>query len=103
MQKTFIGILLLIVIVVIFALQNSQEIYVDFWFWSVNSTLSMVIVLSVTFGALSSFLLSLPYRARKNKEIKEKDEKIRFFEEEISRLNPENSNLKSENNTEPSS
>jgi uncharacterized integral membrane protein len=75
-------------VVVFSALKNAQSVYVDFWFWKVNSNLSLVIVLSVTFGALSSFLLSLPYRARKNREIKERDERIEFLDNEILHLDP---------------
>jgi len=87
MQKTFIGILLIITVVVFFALKNVQYVFVDFWFWKFDSNLSLVMVLSVTFGALSSFLLSLPYRARKNREIKERDERIDFLDKEILHLN----------------
>ncbi|MFO7656646.1 MAG: LapA family protein [Bacteroidales bacterium] len=86
MQKTFIGMLLIIVAVVFFALKNAQHVYVDFWLWIFDSNLSLVIVLAVTFGALSSFLLSLPYRARKNKEIKERDKRIKFLDNEITHL-----------------
>ena len=87
MQKTFIGILVLIVIVVLFALQNDQPVQVDFWVVKYSSGLSLVIFLAVTFGALASFLLSIPYRTRKNKEIRERDERIEFLEDEILNLN----------------
>ena len=87
MQKTFIAVLIIILIVVVFALQNSLPVKISFWFWEVNSDLSLVIFLAVTFGALVSFLLSLPYRAKKNKIIGEKDDKIRLLEEEILSLN----------------
>lgn len=87
MQKTFIGILVIIVATVFFALRNAQYVIVDFWFWQVDSNLSLVIVLSVTFGALSSFLFSLPYQTKNNKEIKEKDEQINILENEIIHLN----------------
>ena len=88
MQKTFIGILLIITAVVFFALKNAHQVYVDFWFWKLSSNLSLVIVFSVTFGALSSFLLSLPYRARKNREIKEREERIEFLDKELLHLDP---------------
>ncbi len=90
------GILVLIVAVVFFALKNSQQVYVDFWLWKTYSSLSLVIVLSITFGAFSSFLLSLPYRAKKNKELKKKDERIKFLDNKISLLAPKSS--ESENN-----
>lgn len=70
MQKTYIGILLVITLVVFFAIRNPQPVYVDFGLWKVHSNLSLVMVVTVTFGALSSFLFSLPYLARKKQEIK---------------------------------
>jgi putative membrane protein len=98
MQKTFIGILLIITAVVFFALRNAQFVYIDFWFWKIDSNLSLVIVLSVTFGALSSFLLSLPYRARKNREIKERDERIEFLDKEILHLDPKTTKMHTDEN-----
>jgi uncharacterized integral membrane protein len=92
MQKTFIGILLMTVAVVFFALKNAQCVSIDFWFWNVDSNLSLVIVLSVTFGAVASFLLSLPHRAKKKKEIKERDDRIQFLENEIRHLNSQTEN-----------
>ena len=79
MQKTFIGILVVLLIVIIFALQNSIPVNVSFWFWSINTNLSLLLLLSVTFGAIVSFILSLPLRAKKNKIILEKEEKIKLL------------------------
>ena len=89
MQKTFIGILVIAVVVVLFAVRNAQEVQIDFWLWELDSNLSLLVFLSVTFGALTSFLLSLPYRARKNKAIKERDERIEFLNNEILLRNQE--------------
>ena len=89
MQKTYVGILLIIVAVVIFALKNAQPVYIDFWFTGIYVNLSLVIMVSVTFGALSSFLLSLPYRATKNRQVKERDDKIKFLEDELVHLKPD--------------
>jgi len=87
MQKTFIGLLLLILLVVFFALENSVPVKISFWFWEVNSILSLIIILSVISGAIVSFLLSLPARAKKNRVIREKDKKISLLEQEILSLN----------------
>ena len=94
------GILVIIVAVVFFALKNAQQVYVDFWLWKVDSNLSLVIVISVTFGAFSSFLLSLPYRAKKNKEIRKKDERIKFLDNKISLLAPKSSESENHDNNE---
>lgn len=86
MQKTFIGILLIILAVVLFSLDNSKTITIDFWIWQVESNLSLVLILSVLFGALSSFIFSVPYRSKKNKSIKSRDKKIEKLEERIRHL-----------------
>lgn len=83
MQKTYIGILLVILAVVLFSLDNSKTIVINFWIWQVESNLSLVLILSVLFGALSGFLFSLPYRFAKNKEIKVRDKKIKKLEEQV--------------------
>jgi uncharacterized integral membrane protein len=83
MQKTFIGVLLVILAVVLFSLDNSKIIVINFWVWKLESNLSLVLIVSVFFGALSSFLFSLPYRAKKNREIKKRDKIIKTLEEKI--------------------
>jgi putative membrane protein len=102
MQKTFVGILILLVIVVLFALENKAPVKISFWLWEVDAQLSMVLILSVTFGAAVSYLLSLPGRFKKNKEITEKGKKISQLEDEILSLS-EKLNLssgKKEENTD---
>jgi lipopolysaccharide assembly protein A len=89
MQKAFIGILLVVVVVVLFAFNNNQPVNVDFWFWQINTNLSMVIFISITFGALISFILSLPHRAKKNKALKGKNEQIKILEKELSTIKPQ--------------
>lgn len=86
MQKTFIGLLLLILIAILFALENQAPIKISFWFREIDANLSLVIILSITFGAVVNFLLALPARIRKNKVIREKDEKISLLEKETINL-----------------
>ncbi|WP_163321599.1 LapA family protein [Draconibacterium mangrovi] len=86
MQKTFIGILLVILAVVLFALNNSAVVSINFWEWSIESNLSLVIIVAVTFGAMTSFILSLPYRAKKNHEIKNRDKSIKQLENQVRQL-----------------
>lgn len=92
MQKTFIGILLVILAVVLFALNNSSIVTIQFWEWGIESNLSLVIIVAVTFGAMTSFILSLPYRAKKNHEIKNRDKTIKGLENEVRQLKENNKN-----------
>ncbi len=86
MQKTFIGILLLVLAVVLFSLENSKSISVSFWVWQFESNLSLVLILSVIVGAVLSFLFSLPYRAKKNQALKSCEKKIRQLEGKVLQL-----------------
>lgn len=86
MQKTFIGILLVILAVVLFALNNSSVVTMNFGKWNIESNLSLVMIIAVTFGAMTSFILSLPYRARKNNEIRNRDRTIKGLESQIRQL-----------------
>lgn len=89
MQKTYIGVLLVILAVVLFSLDNSTVIDIHFWKWSVESNLSLVLIVSVTFGAITGFLLSLPYRAKKNHEIRKLDKQIKSLETELRQVKNE--------------
>jgi lipopolysaccharide assembly protein A len=83
MQKTFILMMLVLLIVVIFAVQNPFPVYISLWFWHVEVNLSLLIIIAVLFGAFFSYLLSLSAMARKNKEIRDRDVKIRHMEEDL--------------------
>ncbi len=86
MQKTFIVILVIILAVVFFALDNSTTVNIKFWLWSTESNLSLVLILSVIIGAIISSLLSLPYRNKMIRELRTKEKKIKSQEEEIRQL-----------------
>ncbi|QIA07403.1 LapA family protein [Draconibacterium halophilum] len=90
MQKTFIGILLVILAVVLFALNNSSVVSMNFWKWNIESNLSLVLIIAVTFGAMTSYFLSLPYRARKNHEIRNKEKTIKGLENQVRHLENKN-------------
>jgi uncharacterized integral membrane protein len=96
MQKTFIGTLLIILAVVLFALNNSTTVNINFWIWNVESNLSLVLIVSVLFGAFLSFLFSIPSRTKKNKEIKKRDERIELLDNEIKHLKTKIETIKDE-------
>jgi uncharacterized integral membrane protein len=93
MQKYFVSILILLLLVVFFAVENSQPVYISFGFRELNADLSIVIFLCVTFGAASSYLLSIPHRIKQGKIIKEKEEKIELLENELLHLNIEKKDI----------
>jgi uncharacterized integral membrane protein len=77
MQKKLIVFLIFAVLVAIFALQNSAEADIKLWFWSVKTSLALVLILSVAFGALAGILFSLPgLSKKKEKETPEHKEHV---------------------------
>jgi len=65
MQRTLIIILVFIVLVAIFALQNSSEVVIRLWFWSLETSLALVLILTFSAGAIMGILFSLGGKKRK--------------------------------------
>lgn len=60
MRRTLILLLIFTVLIAVFALQNSGEIEIRLWFWSIRTSLVLVLILTFAFGALAGILFSLP-------------------------------------------
>jgi len=60
MQIFIILSLVIAIIAVVFALQNLVTVTVSFLFWSVNSSLALVLLVTLAAGVLISLLASLP-------------------------------------------
>ena len=86
MQKTFIGFLLILIMVVLLALHNEQMAYIDFWMWRFQTSLSVLILITFFIGATISFLLSIPGRKRMKRTIGERDTSLDELKVEISKL-----------------
>lgn len=58
MQKYLIASLLLVIVVVIFALQNAATVTITLWFWNIEAPLALAILTSLLIGALAGVLFS---------------------------------------------
>ena len=67
MQRTLLIILVFTILVAIFALQNSAAVTIRLWFWSAETSLALVVILTFAAGALMGILFSIPGRRRKKK------------------------------------
>ena len=76
MQRSLIFALLLILLVVVFALQNSDPIVVSLYFWKVKSSVAFIMTSVLFIGALLGVLFSLPSIVRKREKIHELEEKM---------------------------
>ena len=65
MKRTLLIILVIAVLVAIFALQNSAEVIIKLWFWSIETSLALVVILTFAIGALMGILFSIPRRRGK--------------------------------------
>jgi putative membrane protein len=71
MQRTLIIALLLILIVVVFALQNSNPVQIKLLFWQVESSIAFVMTSVLFIGALLGVLFSLPAIYKRKEQIEE--------------------------------
>lgn len=65
MQRRLIISLVFAILVAIFALQNSAEVVIRLFFWSVDTSLALVVILTFSAGALMGLLFSIPARRRR--------------------------------------
>lgn len=63
MQKKLIFLLVFMVLVAVFALQNSVEVTLKLWFWSVKTSMVLILILTFAAGAIAGILFSLPTRS----------------------------------------
>ena len=67
MQKKLILLLAFMVLVAVFALQNSVEVDLRLWFWSIRTSMVLILILTFATGALAGILFSLPGWSKKSK------------------------------------
>lgn len=90
MQKQFIFVILVSIIVAIFALTNAEVMTVRLFFWTYQLSGSLVILISVALGALLVLLFGL-YKSVKTKFT------LRNLNNEVVSLKASNENLNSKN------
>jgi uncharacterized integral membrane protein len=64
MQKKLIFLLVFMVLVAVFALQNSVEVTIKLWFWTVKTPMVLILILTFAAGAIAGILFSLPGRSK---------------------------------------
>jgi len=74
------------VLIAAFAIQNASPVAVKFLIWQFESSLAVVIILSLLAGMVLILLISLPGRIKRRKELFDKNRKINQLEKEIEAL-----------------
>jgi uncharacterized integral membrane protein len=68
--------LVLAILVAIFAVQNAQEVNVRFLVWTFQSSVVVVILISLGVGALLAALMSLPQMLRASRRLRESERRL---------------------------
>lgn len=76
MLKRYIVILITSILIVIFAVQNVEKVAIKLWMFDVNASLSLIIILTFTIGALITLLLAF-------QEIRYRSKRIKALEKEL--------------------
>lgn len=84
MHKGVIASLVLSVLLVIFALNNSNPVTIDLWWITkVEISLALLVIVMLVVGILIGYLLLVPSVYRRNKTIKGKDSEIKKLKAQI--------------------
>jgi len=71
------------IFIAVFAIQNAVAVTVKFLLWEFESSLAVLIILAMLAGMLLVFLISLPGRLKRRKELYDRDKKIRELERRL--------------------
>jgi uncharacterized integral membrane protein len=83
MLKRYIIILIILILIVIFAVQNVEKVAIKLWMFDVNASLSLIIILTFTIGALVTLLPAF-------REIRYRRKKISTLEDALKSAKKEN-------------
>lgn len=83
MNKSLIISLVAALLLIIFAIQNAEDVWIKFWFWRFQGSQALIIFISVVLGVLISYFFTIPSNRRKNKTISGKDDEIKKLKEQV--------------------
>ena len=78
-----ISALVIAVLAVIFALQNSMTVTISFLVWEVTASLSLVILITLAIGALIGYLVLIPSVIKKSLVVSNSRKRIGALEKEL--------------------
>ena len=70
MQRTLIYLLIFTALIAILALQNSGEVEITILFWTIKTSMVLVLILTFAFGSIAGILVSLQGRSQRHKKVK---------------------------------
>ena len=85
MQLQLIVAIIVAILAVVFALQNAVPIVVSFLAWRFESSLALVLLITLALGIIMSLLVSVPPTIKKMKLISSQKKKIQELESSLQR------------------
>ena len=85
MQFFIVLALLIAIVIVLFALQNSAIVTVSFLSLHYDGSLALILAVVFTLGLLAGILISIPALLRKSSELREQKRKVKQMEQDIAR------------------
>lgn len=89
MQIFLLVAILVAALAVIFAVQNTELVTVDFLFWSFQGSLALILLVALAAGAIASSLASIPSMFRSHRSVAGQHRKVEQLEAEVRRLHEE--------------
>jgi len=86
MYSALIAFLLLLFLTVAFSLQNSEPIIINFFAWTFQGSLVIVLLTAMALGVVLSVLASLPSYIKKNRLITQQQKTIATLERSVADL-----------------
>jgi len=74
------------VLIAAFAIQNAAPVAVKFLVWQFESSLAVIVILSLLAGMILIFLISLPGRLKRRKELYDRNRRISELEKRLAEL-----------------
>ncbi len=74
------------VAIALFAIQNATPVVVSFLLWRFESSLAVVIILAITAGIAITWLITIPSRIRRRRELGEKSRRVEELERRVKEL-----------------
>ena len=83
MQLQLIVAIIVAILAVVFALQNAVPITVSFLTWRFESSLALVLLITIALGVIMSLLVSVPSKIKRMKLISSQKKKIQELESSL--------------------
>jgi uncharacterized integral membrane protein len=81
MQRVYILVLVISILLVVFSIQNADAVELHIITYTFSISLSLLVILSVALGTILSFLFSLNEFIRLKNELKSKEKEIKHLKE----------------------